>query len=100
LPLNITPAITSIHPPLWWNGPLGPLTTDRDLYAVSSRGLVYRAIPTGEKDWDDRLAHRGLADRLDLADRFALRGLTGPWVPRPVRDPLDRVRPARLRAVP
>src|SRR5206468_10757040 len=35
LPLNITPATTSIHPPLWWNGPLGPLTDGRDLYEVS-----------------------------------------------------------------
>src|SRR5215210_903539 len=29
-PLNITPAITSTHPPLWWKGPLGPLTSGRD----------------------------------------------------------------------
>src|SRR5436305_13105424 len=34
LPLNITPAMTSIHPPAWWNGPLGPLTSGRDLYVV------------------------------------------------------------------
>src|ERR1700693_3573284 len=38
LPLNITPAITSIHPPAWWNGPLGPLTTGRDLYGEDLRG--------------------------------------------------------------
>ena len=26
--------MTSIHPPVWWNGPLGPLTTGRDLCGV------------------------------------------------------------------
>src|SRR4051794_34768666 len=40
LPLNMTPAMTSIHPPLWWNGPLGPLTTGRDLYGEDLHGWV------------------------------------------------------------
>src|SRR3954470_5182874 len=40
LPLNMTPAMTSIHPPAWWNGPLGPLTTGRDLYGVGLLGPV------------------------------------------------------------
>src|SRR5688500_14512216 len=31
LPLNITPAMTSTHPPVWWKAPLGPLTSGRDL---------------------------------------------------------------------
>jgi hypothetical protein len=77
LPLNITPAISSIHPPLWWNGPLGPLTTDRDLYAVGSRGLVCRRIRAGENA-GARLVHRGLADRLDLVDHSAIHGRIGP----------------------
>src|SRR6202163_2932364 len=94
LPLNITPAITSIHPPLWWNGPLGPLTSDRDLYAVDSRGLVYRTIPGAGEYAADRPAHLGLAARL------ALRGRTALSVLRPARDPLDRVRRARRPAVP
>ena len=34
--------MTSIHPPLWWKGPLGPLTAGRDLYVV---GLLYPADP-------------------------------------------------------
>src|SRR4029077_8568258 len=91
LPLNITPAITSIHPPLWWNGPLGPLTTDRDLYAVGSRGLVCRIL-AAEEDAGARLVLRGLAERLDLVDHSAIHGRTGPWIPRTVRDPLDLVR--------
>src|SRR5450759_2909190 len=84
LPLNITPAITSIHPPLWWNGPLGPLTSDRDLYAVSSRGLVCRTIP---------------GDAEDAAYRFAHLAPDAPSVPRSARDPLDPVRRAQPRAV-
>src|ERR1700687_4741744 len=40
LPLNMTPAMTSIHPPAWWNGPLGPLTTGRDLYGEDLRGSI------------------------------------------------------------
>src|ERR1035437_4409475 len=88
-PLNITPAITSIHPPLWWNGPLGPLTSDRDLYAVSSRGLVYRTIPGDAEDAADRLA----------TCRFAHLAPDAPSVPRSARDPLDPVRRAQPRAV-
>src|SRR3954465_4942633 len=41
LPLNMTPAMTSIHPPLWWNGPLGPLTTGRDLDGEDLHGWVH-----------------------------------------------------------
>src|ERR1700674_2763712 len=100
LPLNITPAITSIHPPAWWNGPLGPLTSDRDLYAVDSRGLVCPTIPGDEGHAAARLARHDLADRLGLADRFALRGRIDPWVRRPARDLLDRARPARPLAAP
>jgi hypothetical protein len=43
-PLNITPAMTSIHPPAWWNGPLGPLTTGRDLYGEDLRGSFCPAV--------------------------------------------------------
>src|SRR5450759_4550850 len=94
LPLNITPAITSIHPPLWWNGPLGPLTSDRDLYAVSSRGLVCRTIPGDAEDAAYRLATYRFA-----AYRFAHLAPDAPSVPRSARDPLDPVRRAQPRAV-
>ena len=30
--------MTSIHPPDWWKGPLGPLTSGRDFYEVGLRG--------------------------------------------------------------
>jgi len=43
-PLNITPAMTSIHPPAWWNGPLGPLTSGRDLYGEDLRGSICRVV--------------------------------------------------------
>src|ERR1700674_574357 len=45
LPLNMTPAITSIHPPAWWNGPLGPLTTGRDLYGEDLHGSICPVVP-------------------------------------------------------
>src|ERR1035437_4756529 len=100
LPLNITPAITSIHPPLWWNGPLGPLTSDRDLYAVSSRGLVCRTIRGDAEDAAYRFAadrfaaYRFAADRF-AAYRFAHLAPDAPSVPRSARDPLDPVRRAQ-----
>src|ERR1700716_1731807 len=46
-PLNITPAMTSIHPPAWWNGPLGPLTTGHDLYGEDLRGSTCPAVRHG-----------------------------------------------------
>src|SRR4030081_3482114 len=71
LPLNITPAMTSIHPPAWWNGPLGPLTTGRDLYGEDLRGsfcpVVHRdgehlvCLSAARRDHvaRDREEHRG-----------------------------------------
>src|SRR5437016_463183 len=50
-PLNITPAMTSIQPPAWWNGPLGPLTSGRDLYVV---GLLCPADPVHAERPGDR----------------------------------------------
>src|ERR1700686_1537370 len=47
LPLNMTPAMTSIHPPAWWNGPLGPLTTGRDLYGEDLRGSICPGVRHG-----------------------------------------------------
>src|SRR5215210_7618596 len=44
LPLNITPAMTSTQPPAWWKGPLGPLTTGRDLYEEGLRVPICRLI--------------------------------------------------------
>src|SRR5215208_4306634 len=83
LPLNMTPAMTSIHPPLWWNGPLGPLTSGRDLYVVL-RELACRMVRHGEAARRvrgvARPVHRGKAHR-DL---------------REVRDPAARLS-ARLR---
>ena len=108
LPLNITPAITSTHPPAWWNGPLGPLTSDRDLYAVVPRGLVDRTIPVGAEV--ARHAGRRFADDRFADDRFAVcrsaacrfprfaRGV--PLGPRRALDPLCRARRERRRDVP
>src|SRR6202011_5825974 len=62
LPLNITPAMTSIHPPAWWNGPLGPLTTGRDLYGEDLRGSICPvAHRDGERPADLSAARRDLA---------------------------------------
>src|SRR6266516_2249307 len=60
LPLNITPAMTSIHPPLWWNGPLGPLTSGRDLYGVILRVTICRVDRHDRADYRDPFA--GLAN--------------------------------------
>src|SRR4051812_27657508 len=43
-PLNITPAMTSIQPPLGWKGPLGPLTSGRDLYGAGLHGRFGRTV--------------------------------------------------------
>src|SRR3954471_22618525 len=70
LPLNITPAMTSIHPPAWWNGPLGPLTTGRDLYAVRPHATVGRMVRRGAAGADDHRASRGRdASRGPTVDR-------------------------------
>src|ERR1700694_155198 len=64
LPLNMTPAMTSIHPPAWWNGPLGPLTTGRDLYGEDLRGSICPVVPCGAEPldglWAARYDHAGL----------------------------------------
>src|SRR3954468_19930190 len=91
LPLNMTPATTSIHPPVWWKGPLGPLTTGRDLYAVRPHATVGRIHPgAADEDARPRGHLRGRGENLD------------PGVP-PGRSaghgPLDRVRP-RLSLAP
>src|SRR3981081_2367330 len=76
LPLNITPAMTSIHPPAWWNGPLGPLTTGRDLYGEDLRGSICPAV---RRDGESRAGlsgarrDRAVRDR-ELRDQ-GLRGL-------------------------
>src|SRR5213595_2573495 len=77
LPLNITPAMTSIHPPLWWNGPLGPLTSGRDLYEVSLRAAV---CPTDVRDVGDR---RDRVRHLALAVLSSFRSVPGPLGPAP-----------------
>src|ERR1700749_4894635 len=64
-PLNMTPAITSIHPPVWWNGPLGPLTTGRDLYEVGLPGRACR-VRHGERRPAGRVA--------ELRERRTFRG--------------------------
>ena len=43
--------MTSIHPPAWWNGPLGPLTTGRDLYGEDLRGSI---CPVVRRDGERR----------------------------------------------
>src|SRR2546423_1753604 len=62
LPLNMTPAMTSIHPPAWWNGPLGPLTSARDLYGEDLRGSVSRPALDGERPACPSPARRGWGD--------------------------------------
>src|ERR1700682_6382398 len=64
LPLNMTPAMTSIHPPAWWNGPLGPLTTGRDLYGEDLRGSICPVVRCGaEHAGRDHEELRGPDDR-------------------------------------
>src|SRR6476646_8121288 len=58
LPLNMTPAMTSIHPPLWWNGPLGPLISGRDLYVVVLPWVVLRRC-----GFADRVVRSGAVGR-------------------------------------
>src|SRR6266550_3051294 len=68
-PLNMTPAMTSIHPPAWWNGPLGPLTSGRDLYVA---GLLCPADPVrAERPGDRAEVHREVRMSRDLAGRLA-----------------------------
>src|SRR3954462_7145858 len=70
LPLNITPAMTSIQPPAWWKGPLGPLTTGRDLYAVRPPATVGRMGRRGAAGADDHRASHGRdASRGPIAGR-------------------------------
>src|ERR1700682_5655508 len=70
LPLNMTPAMTSIHPPAWWNGPLGPLTTGRDLYGEGLRDSICPEVrhggerPGGLEAARRDHASRGRGDRL------------------------------------
>src|SRR6476660_3177138 len=68
-PLNITPAMTSIHPPAWWNGPLGPLTSGRDLYVA---GLLCPVYPVHAGRRGDRAeVHREVRTSRDRGDRLA-----------------------------
>jgi hypothetical protein len=88
--------MTSIHPPAWWNGPLGPLTTGRDLYGEDLRGSIYPvARRDGERPAGLGAAHRGLASRA-RGDRLSRRqtALSPPCrVPRA----LPRAGPGSLR---
>src|ERR1700694_3927113 len=71
LPLNITPAMTSIHPPAWWNGPLGPLTTGRDLYGEDLRGSICPAV---HRDAERRAGLSGARRDRAVRDHEELRG--------------------------
>jgi hypothetical protein len=60
----MTPAMTSIHPPVWWNGPLDPLTSGRDLYGEDLRGSIGRVVRRGvERRADLVVARRDRAAR-------------------------------------
>src|SRR3981081_3306013 len=72
LPLNITPAITSIHPPAWWNGPLGPLTTGRDLYGEDLRGSICPAV---HRDGERRAGLSAARRDREVRDHEELHGL-------------------------
>jgi hypothetical protein len=56
--------MTSIHPPAWWKGPLGPLTTGRDLYGEDLRDSICPVVRRGGERraglWE---AHRDHEDR-------------------------------------
>src|SRR6202521_4998323 len=91
LPLNITPAMTSIHPPAWWNGPLGPLTTGRDLYGEDLRGSICPVVRyDGERPAGLSAALHDHAGRA-RGDRF--------WRRRIALFPPCRAPRAQLRAV-
>src|SRR5690242_14753869 len=75
LPLNMTPAMTSIHPPLWWKGPLGPLMSGRDP-VLDSRGWCADGQRVG-LDHRDRYGLRGLRGRYGPPGRFGHRGRRG-----------------------
>src|SRR3954466_3621014 len=98
LPLNMTPATTSIHPPVWWKGPLGPLTTGRDLYAVrphATVGLMVRHDAVGE---DDRRENRDRGvSRAQIVGPgpIAVRGPAGHVHSPPSRAPRGPARRAR-----
>lgn len=76
--------MTSIHPPAWWNGPLGPLTTGRDLYGEDLRGsfcpvvrrdgvrLVDLSAARRDHEARDREELRGRDDRLWDCSRHGL----------------------------
>ena len=78
--------MTSIHPPLWWNGPLGPLTSGRDLYkgSLPLHELVCRLDRRREVDEHDLLAHSGLLAPPALAPPHA----RAPLDPAPRAPPL------------
>ena len=62
--------MTSTHPPVWWKGPLGPLTSGRDLCG-DLHETICRAVH-----------HAGEQEDVREADRCGLRG---------PRDPADQV---------
>jgi hypothetical protein len=42
--------MTSTHPPVWWKGPLGPLTSGRDLYGDLHETICRVVRPDGEQE--------------------------------------------------
>lgn len=66
--------MTSIHPPDWWNGPLGPLTTGRDLYAVRPHAMVGRMARHDAADVGGLLALRDRVGPEDQRTSLCLRG--------------------------
>lgn len=89
--------MTSIHPPLWWKGPLGPLTGGRDLYVV---GLLCPAGPVHRAARRDARAvgRREIQTNRDLGDPLSdVRRDPGDPLSDGRRDPgdlLSDVRPA------
>ena len=92
LPLNMTPAMTSIQPPAWWNG---PLTTGRDPWVA--RREIDLADHRGSSDPEDPLSIYP-ADHCSGAADPDLRRL-GPFVPLADRARAAAHGPARLRAL-
>ena len=69
--------MTSTHPPVWWKGPLGPLTSGRDLCGDLHETICRVVRRAGEQE-DVR-----------AADRFGLR--VAVRFGRAPRDPAGRV---------
>jgi hypothetical protein len=93
--------MTSTQPPAWWKGPLGPLTSGRDLcgalHELNGRAVHRAGVHRGVREVDRLYPHRE-GDRPYPADHRVPGGR--PLAPRISPAPLYRVRLERQRAYP